>query len=552
MTKIYFISDFFLNEINGGAEHYNDVLISFLKNRYHDTEELHDRVIPVKSISVTADFLESNKECFFIIANFFQLSDEAVNVLMSKCQYAILEHDHKYSKTNNPSRFVNFMIPEEHVINKKFFANARAVLCQSKIHAEVVQKNLFLNNICCLGGNLWSEAQLGVLKKNMSAEKTIEHGIMHTHNKNKGMPFSIEYCKENDLEYEFLYNKPYEEFIKELSKVKKFVFFPQWLESYCRVAIEAKILGCKLITNGLIGASSEPYFSQSGEALLNTIRENNENIYNKWIEVIENGNIEYLPIIDVPKITILGTIYNGDEHIEQFIENIVNQTIFENCELILIDANSPGNEQQIIEKYLDKYDNIIYKRLDYRATTSEALNIGIDMSTGEFLTFGLIDDRRKDDCFEILSKHLMFNPQIDLVYGDCYETDAPNSNFEDFMEGSPLYGHSIEKFSKYNMIRCLPGPMPMWRKSMNKKHGHFDVNIDFADDWEMWLRAVDGGSKFKKVGIPIGVYLSGGRSQTGELNLKQRREESTLFFKYSHIFGKNFELYKEYFSQFRS
>ena len=87
---------------------------------------------------------------------------------------------------------------------------------------------------------------------------------------------------------------------------------------------------------------------------------------------------------------------------------------------------------------------------------------------------------------------------------------------------------------------------------MNKKHGHFDVNIDFADDWEMWLRAVDGGSKFKKVGIPIGVYLSGGRSQTGELNLKQRREESTLFFKYSHIFGKNFELYKEYFSQFRS
>ena len=84
------------------------------------------------------------------------------------------------------------------------------------------------------------------------------------------------------------------------------------------------------------------------------------------------------------------------------------------------------------------------------------------------------------------------------------------------------------------------------------KHGLFDTTFDFADDWEMWLRAVSGGSKFKKVDAVVGLYLTGGRSQSEVLNLKQKSEESELFFKYSHLFGGNYDKFKDYFSQFRS
>ena len=543
MTEIVFVSDFFINEVNGGAEHYNDVLISLLKDKHI--------VTPVKSNEVTINFLNSKKHAFFIVANFFQLSYKATNKLIGEFDYAILEHDHKYSKTNNPSRFVNFFIPETHVINREFFRNARAILCQSKIHSEVVQKNLFLNNVCNLGGNLWSEYQLSVLEKNMHNEKTVDHGIMWTMNKNKGAPFAVEYCKKNNLSYKLLHNKKFEEFVKELSQVRKLVFFPQWLESYCRVVIEAKILGCKLISNGLLGVASEDYFKQSGQELLDTIRSNNKMLYNKWISVIENNNIEYVNPIQIPKITILGTFYNGDKHIKGFLENITSQTIFDRCELILIDANSPGNEKQIIDEYTEKYDNIIYKRLDYRATTGESFNLGIEMSTGEFLTLGLIDDRRRKDGLEMLAKHLMFTPSVDLVYGDCFETAIANETFEKNSSKGKLYEHSIKPFSKENMIKCLPGPMPLWRRSMNEKHGMFDVTFDFADDWELWLRSVDAGSKFKKVNKPVGLYLKGGRSQSDKLNIKQKLEESDLFFKYSHLFGKNYKLFKDYFTQLR-
>ena len=42
---------------------------------------------------------------------------------------------------------------------------------------------------------------------------------------------------------------------------------------------------------------------------------------------------------------------DADEFIEPYLEDITRQTIFKDkCELILINANSPGNEEPIIKK----------------------------------------------------------------------------------------------------------------------------------------------------------------------------------------------------------
>ena len=99
------------------------------------------------------------------------------------------------------------------------------------------------------------------------------------------------------------------------------------------------------------------------------------------------------------------------------------------------------------------------------------------------------------------------------------------------------------------MIKCLPGPMPLYKASMHDRCGFFDtVNCDYADDWEMWLRAVNNGCVFRKVDKTVGVYLSGGRSQQNEI--AQREEEARVFYKYSHIFGNNFKKFKSYFDQF--
>ena len=74
-------------------------------------------------------------------------------------------------------------------------------------------------------------------------------------------------------------------------------------------------------------------------------------------------------------------------------------------------------------------------------------------------------------------------------------------------------------------------------------------NQNFSDDWEFYLRAVDHGLSFKKVNKVVGSYLVGGRSQMDN-NLEQRQEEARLFYRYRHLFGKNFNVYEPYFKQF--
>jgi|TARA_R100000049_G_C1924440_1_gene69098 hypothetical protein len=92
--------------------------------------------------------------------------------------------------------------------------------------------------------------------------------------------------------------------------------------------------------------------------------------------------------------------------------------------------------------------------------------------------------------------------------------------------------------------------MPLWKKSIHDNCGFLDAeNCDFADDWEMWLRAVQHGCVFKKIDQTVGLYYAGGRSNQEE-NLKQKQEEAKIFYQYAPLFGANFHKYKPYFDQF--
>src|SRR5688572_18772954 len=87
-----------------------------------------------------------------------------------------------------------------------------------------------------------------------------------------------------------------------------------------------------------------------------------------------------------PLVSIITSIWNGDEFIEGFLADITRQTFFTNCELILINANSPGNEEPVIEKYMSQYPNIRYVKLNQDPGLYGVWNMGIKMAKGEFIT----------------------------------------------------------------------------------------------------------------------------------------------------------------------
>jgi glycosyltransferase involved in cell wall biosynthesis len=205
-------------------------------------------------------------------------------------------------------------------------------------------------------------------------------------------------------------------------------------------------------------------------------------------------------------VSAIASLYKGRRFLEGFLENITSQTIFDRSELIIVDANSPENEEKIVNSYQKIYPNIVYKRINYRIGVYDAWNIGVQMARGKYLTNTNVDDLRRRDSFEMQATALDRNPWADIVYQDfLYSFDASLSFDEvvkfEFKSALPIV--TANNLLVFNS----PHNAPMWRKSLHQELGLFDTSFKSAGDWEFWLRCLWKGKKFFKINTPHVVYF---------------------------------------------
>jgi GT2 family glycosyltransferase len=541
-VKFIIVNDFLSSEVLGGAEINNKILCEELLKRNHQCMEK-------KSSLITEDFIKQNEETYFIISNFCFIKHDLVDKI-KKLKYVIYEHDHKYLATRNPALYQNFTAPKDQIIFRDFYKKAKAVFCQSKFHSLIVKNNLNIDNIINLSGNLWSNADFDFMENMLTVQKKNVFSILDSKTPHKNTFGAIKYCRNKD--YELVSSTDQHQFLKSIGSNSKFCFLPKTPETLSRVVVEARMMGCEVHVNNLVGATSEPWFSLKGLDLINAMREKKEQIVNKIIDSFENEktckiyNISYQK---KPKVSLVTSMFKGDKYIEKYLKNLTNQSIFDQCELIIVNADSPGNEDAIINKYMQQYDNIIYKKLDHDPGIYGCWNIGIEMAKGEYISNANLDDIRSLQQVEILAEELDRNLDVDLVYSECYITRKQNEEYENNSSNGMVY--PIKDYRPENMIKCLPGCMPMWRKSMHDKAGYFDASYSSAGDWEMWLRAIKNGSKFKKVYGSHGLYYINpdGLSTSAENKAKKHAEEKEVFWKYVGLYkqSKEFEWHKEYF-----
>lgn len=197
-----------------------------------------------------------------------------------------------------------------------------------------------------------------------------------------------------------------------------------------------------------------------------------------------------------PRLSIITSVWKGDDFIEGFMEDITKQTIFPQSELIMINANSPGNEETIIKKYMQRYPNIIYLKLSQDPGLYGVWNRAIKLASADIVVNANLDDRSSYDAFESHVAALEADPTIDLVYTGYLITYQPN---ETYANNQYRWVVDPPEFTPQNMMKCLPGPRPVWRKSLHERYGYFDETFSMSADWGMWLRATSLGAKFKKI-----------------------------------------------------
>jgi hypothetical protein len=316
--KIFYIADFFIEDIRGGAEICDDILLSLLKKENHKVVRFRAAEVTPKHIG-----LYGGQGFHFLISNFTQLRPLTMEALVrDPGSYSIMEHDHKYIRHRDPSRYPDFKVPASEIINQLFYSNAKNVFAQSALHRDVISKNLNID-VINLGMSLWSDEQLEILQKNSTAVKNPTHAVLDSSNPTKNTHRNIGFCETRKLAYTKIGSPDYATFIEQLGACEKLVFFPAVLETFNRLIVEAKMLNCKVVTNNLNGCISEPWFKDlSGSELIEFARTQRSAVVQKVTDALESNKKRNNP----EDITVILNAYRRPYNLKMQIEALRAQT----------------------------------------------------------------------------------------------------------------------------------------------------------------------------------------------------------------------------------
>lgn len=125
------------------------------------------------------------------------------------------------------------------------------------------------------------------------------------------------------------------------------------------------------------------------------------------------------------KISVIIPVYNVEPYLEECILSVCRQT-YDNLEIILVDDGSTDNCGTICDNYagIDSRIRVLHKK---NGGLSDARNFGIEIATGEYITFIDSDDYVYKDYISYLYK-LICKYQADIsICGYLRTTERQNS-----------------------------------------------------------------------------------------------------------------------------
>jgi len=234
----------------------------------------------------------------------------------------------------------------------------------------------------------------------------------------------------------------------------------------------------------------------------------------------------------MPKISIIIPTYNRSNLLTTTIDSVLNQT-YKDFELIIIDDGSTDNTKQIVENLKQKDNRIIYEYQNNSGGPASPKNTGIKIAKGEYIAF-LDDD---DEWFpEKLEKQIkIFEENEDIAIVSCDSVVVSDKN-ETKVKTSKIDNYNLNKLLIKNSI--FTGTVFIKASSIKKKL--FDKNLNFLEDWDMWIRILSDNDKIKFIPEILFKYKIGNQNTTKKINLLKKIEAQL------YVFNKNIQLYKKY------
>lgn len=184
--------------------------------------------------------------------------------------------------------------------------------------------------------------------------------------------------------------------------------------------------------------------------------------------------------LPVPLVTIITVVFNGEKHLEQTIQSVINQT-YDNVEYIIIDGGSTDGTVDIIRKYEEVID---YWVNEPDGGIYDAMNKGITLAQGSLV--GLInagDDYTDDSIRGVVNIH--WNHSASILTGNAKASLSKASRW--------VIALGNFEMLPYGMIPHSSVFVPLL---VYKQQGLFDTSFKIAGDYDFLSRCYISGVGF--------------------------------------------------------
>lgn len=296
-SQIVFVSDLFVEDYSGGAELTTEAII---KSSPFEVYKLHSQ-------HVTMELLQQGQNKFWIFGNFSQMDLNLIPAIMANMQYSVVEYDYKCCKYRSIEKHKELGKEECNCHNEThgklvaaFFRGARHLWWMSekqmKIYHDLYPFLKTDTNNTVLSSVFSDEtlAQLRFLRESFNKSNKERKGwvVLGSQSWVKGYDDARNYCINNNLEYDVVWNKPYADVLTQLASSEGFVYLPKGNDTCPRMVIEAKLLGCELVLNDYVQHKDEEWFNPEAKESSTSSDEESENIIEELSKDDEITQIE--------------------------------------------------------------------------------------------------------------------------------------------------------------------------------------------------------------------------------------------------------------------
>ena len=219
------------------------------------------------------------------------------------------------------------------------------------------------------------------------------------------------------------------------------------------------------------------------------------------------------------KFSVIVPAYNTSSYIEKCLKSILDKN-YKNLEIIVIDYGSTDDLNRQVKNFKKSYKHLIRFYRTKHKGVSNARNLGLRKSRGEYIVFVDSDDYLNYNIFNYINE---FEEDVDCFIMQFKKYDLATNNFIDSELDEILSAENINKrkhedvLNEFYRTRTIT---PVWRfvvKSAIAKKIKFTKNIIFEDE-EWSSKVLIKAQSFHLIDKPCYIYVKRENSITSSLN----------------------------------